>query len=177
MERAEREGLTDGVARAKGMEEKGARVQECYWLRRKMAAFVSAMCEEGHGKKGGEASKLRDAGNAKFAAKQDADSIKLYTQSLIESPETGPEISLALANRSAVLYRLRKYREAVEDIALALRYRYPKNLQYKILQRRGQCLAALGRQAEAEAALKEAVASLDNDVPKMADNKRESLRR
>ena len=81
------------------------------------------MCEEGHGKKGGEASKLRDAGNAKFAAKQDADSIKLYTQSLIESPETGPEISLALANRSAVLYRLRKYREAVEDIALALRYR------------------------------------------------------
>ena len=56
-------------------------------------------------------------------------------------------------------------------------FRYPKNLQYKILQRRGQCLAALGRQAEAEAALKEAVASLDNDVPKMPDNKRESLRR
>ena len=56
-------------------------------------------------------------------------------------------------------------------------FRYPKNLHYKILQRRGQCLAALGRQAEAEAALKEAVASLDNDVPKMPDNKRESLRR
>ena len=62
------------------MEEKVARVQECYWLRRKMAAFVSAMCEEGHGKNGGEASKLRDAGNAKFAAKEDQDSIKLYTQ-------------------------------------------------------------------------------------------------
>ena len=62
------------------MEEKVARVQECYWLRRKMAAFVSSMCENGHGKNGGEASKLRDAGNAKFAAKQDADSIKLYTQ-------------------------------------------------------------------------------------------------
>ena len=60
------------------------------------------MCEEGHGKKGGEASKLRDAGNAKFAAKQDADSIKLYTQSLIESPETGPEIRDELyKNRSS----------------------------------------------------------------------------
>ena len=38
------------------------------------------MCENAHGKNGGEASKLRDAGNAKFAAKEDQDSIKLYTQ-------------------------------------------------------------------------------------------------
>ena len=38
------------------------------------------MCENKHGKNGGEASKLRDAGNAKFAARQDKDSVKLYTQ-------------------------------------------------------------------------------------------------
>ena len=57
-------------------------LQECYWLRRKMASFVSQMCEDGHGKNGGKASKLRDAGNAKFAAKEDHDSIKLYTQVL-----------------------------------------------------------------------------------------------
>ena len=31
-------------------------------------------------------------------------------------------------------------------------FRYPKNLHYKIFQRRGQCLTALGRHAEAEAA-------------------------
>ena len=66
--------------RPKGMEAKIARVQECYWLRRKMASFVSQMCEDGHGKNGGEALKLRDAGNAKFAAKEDLDSIRLYTQ-------------------------------------------------------------------------------------------------
>ena len=66
----------------KGMEAKIARVQECYWLRRKMASFVSQMCEDGHGKNGGKASKLRDAGNAKFAAKEDLDSIRLYTQVL-----------------------------------------------------------------------------------------------
>ena len=54
--------------------------------------------------------------------------------------------------------------------------RYPKNLHYKIFQRRGQCLTALGRHAEAEAALKEAIASLDL-VLKMPENKRESLKR
>ena len=32
--------------------------------------------------------------------------------------------------------------------------RYPKNLHYKIFQRRGQCLTALGKHAEAEDALK-----------------------
>ena len=49
--------------------------------------------------------------------------LPIYFQSLIESPESGPEISLAFANRSAVLYHLRKYKEAVDDIALAFRYR------------------------------------------------------
>ena len=85
-------------------------------------------------------------------------------------------MSLAFANRSAVLYHLRKYGEAVDDIALAFRHRYPKNLQYKIFQRRGQCLTALGRHTEAEAALAEAIASLDF-VSKMPENKRESLKR
>ena len=55
-------------------------------------------------------------------------------------------------------------------------FRYPKNLHYKIFQRRGQCLTALGRHAEAETALTEAIASLDH-VPKMPESKRESLRR
>ena len=32
-------------------------------------------------------------------------------------------MSLAFANRSAVLYHLRKYSEAVDDIALAFRHR------------------------------------------------------
>ena len=49
--------------------------------------------------------------------------LPIHFQSLIESPESGPEISLAFANRSAVLYHLRKYKEAVDDIALAFRYR------------------------------------------------------
>ena len=45
--------------------------------------------------------------------------------------------------------------------------RYPKNLHYKIFQRRGQCLTALGRHAEAESALLEAIASLEFAAPKV----------
>jgi hypothetical protein len=176
MERADKEGLLDVLHKAKGMEDKMGKLQDCFWMRRKMAAFVSQLCENAHGKNGGEASKLRDQGNAKFAAKDDADSIKLYTLSLIEAPEVGPELSLAFANRSAVLYHLKKYAEAVDDIALAFKYRYPKNLHYKIFQRRGQCLTALGRHVEAEAALTEAIASLEYGH-KMPENKKDSLTR
>ena len=52
-------------------------------------------------------------------------------------------------------------------MSIELHPRYPKNLHYKIFQRRGQCLTALGRHAEAEAALLEAIASLEFAAPKV----------
>jgi hypothetical protein len=47
--------------------------------------------------------------------------------------------SLSLANRSAVLFKLKEYRRSVEDIDLALEAGYPVNLRYKVAERRYRC--------------------------------------
>ena len=83
-------------------------------------------------------------------------------------------MSLALANRSACLYHKGNYEKCLHDIGLALRYRYPKNLEYKLLQRKGQCLTKLNNFEEADEALKAAEKALDC-VPKLSSEKRERL--
>jgi hypothetical protein len=47
--------------------------------------------------------------------------------------------SLALANRSAVLFKLAEYARCVEDIELALEAGYPPSLRYKVAERRLRC--------------------------------------
>ncbi len=51
--------------------------------------------------------------------------------------------------RSAALYHLSHYPDCLQDIDLALKYRYPKNLEHKLHQRKGQCLNKIGKHEEA----------------------------
>ncbi len=53
-------------------------------------------------------------------------------------PDTGMsrELSLALANRSAVLFSLKAYHLALDDIKLAFEAGYPDDLRYKLLDRK-----------------------------------------
>ena len=97
-------------------------------------------------------------------------------QSITYAPENGPELSLAFANRSACLYHNKNYEKCLQDIKLALNYRYPKNLEYKLLQRKGQCLTKLKRFNEAEEALIEANKALDL-APSLSNEKREQLQK
>ena len=53
-------------------------------------------------------------------------------------------------------------------------YRFPKNLAYKLHQRRGQCQTKLSRFKEAQMSFCEAVAALEF-VPKLSPKKRDSL--
>lgn len=92
---------------------------------------------------------LRDEGNKFFKAKKFRNSIQLYTESLSWAPFPTDEvsdssISLAFANRSACLFQLAKYQMCLEDIRCAFRYGYPNELRYKLYDRRGQCLLAVG---------------------------------
>lgn len=80
---------------------------------------------------------------------------------MICAPEFGPELSLALANRSACLYHQGYFENCLHDISLALRFRYPRNLEYKLFQRKAQCLTKLSRFKEAEEAFKSANDSLE----------------
>ena len=43
-----------------------------------------------------------------------------------------------------VLLRLNEYEKCLSDISAALHFGYPDNLQYKLYERQGTCLKALG---------------------------------
>ncbi len=67
----------------------------------------------------------------------------LLTQAVIAAPcdpasGRGRDVSVALANRSAVLFSLRAYHLAADDIRLALESGYPEELRFKLLERRAK---------------------------------------
>ena len=97
-------------------------------------------------------------------------------QSIISAPELGPELSLAFANRSACLYHKANYGKCLQDISLALKYKYPKRLEYKLKQRKGQCLTKLKYYEASEKAFLEAIDALDFDS-KMSIEKRQQLQK
>lgn len=62
-------------------------------------------------------------------------------QAVISAPcdlETGKskDLSVALANRSAVLFSLKAYPMALDDIRLALESGYPEDLKFKLIDRK-----------------------------------------
>lgn len=59
------------------------------------------------------ASNFRVQGNEKFRKHDDAGSLVLYTQSVVNAPRDSEELSLALANRSAALFHLGAYQVSI----------------------------------------------------------------
>uniref|UniRef100_A0A0K2TLD8 Protein-lysine N-methyltransferase SMYD4 n=1 Tax=Lepeophtheirus salmonis TaxID=72036 RepID=A0A0K2TLD8_LEPSM len=108
----------------------------------------------------------KEYGTKAYQDKKDIDAIYLYTQAVIAAPtnEKGQskELSLCLANRSAVLFALRAYNLALEDIELALESGYPKELEYKLYERKAKCLMMYKQMKDSEEAYKTALASLDH---------------
>lgn len=72
------------------------------------------------------------------------------------------ELSVILANRSASLYHLERHEYALEDIEEALRLGYPRDLSYKLEERRARCLLGLKRHDEAVEAFRRALQALDD---------------
>ena len=56
----------------------------------------------------------------------------------------GKDFSLAVANRSAVLMRLGHLTLALSDVNLAVRSGYPRDLKYKLLDRKIKLLKMIG---------------------------------
>ncbi|XP_066276682.1 SET and MYND domain-containing protein 4-like [Branchiostoma lanceolatum] len=126
------------------------------------------------GKSAVEATKLREFGNKMFGQKDYESALQMYSESVLRAPfdpdvhhsylhgdmngnsqerdvttDDENEFSLALANRSAVLFNLGKYDLSLKDIELALHHGYPEELKYKLHERKGRCLWNLGRDDEA----------------------------
>ena len=97
----------------------------------------------------------RTAGNQAFQEKKDQEAINLYSEAVFSSDvatEDGKkDCSLALANRSAVWIKLKKYEECLDDINAAIYFQYPQNMLYKLFDRKAKCQTALGQVDDAKA--------------------------
>lgn len=71
------------------------------------------------------------------------------------------ELSIILGNRSAVLYHLELFELSLSDIEEAVRGGYPKELMYKLEERRARCLLALKRHSMAIEAFRRSLKALD----------------
>ena len=118
------------------------------------------------GKDASESKKMKEAGNKAYQDGKDLQALTCYTQvirehnqrsfdkhfcfeidfqAIIFAPvnEDGKskEFSICLANRSAVLFSLKWYKQALDDIQLALLSGYPDELAFKLYERQGKIKA------------------------------------
>jgi len=64
-------------------------------------------------------------------------------------------ICVALANRSAALYHMKQYQLVLDDLTELYRVgAYPKNLQYKVAERKARCFLALEQRLSARDAFR-----------------------
>ncbi len=115
-----------------------------------------------------EADKARIQGNEAFKAKKFSESLKFYNRAVIRAKKSDQVLALSLANRSAALLHLGKFKLAVNDIQLAFASNYPQEKRFKLYLRLAKCYAHLGETAKAKCTLKIAE-SLENDLESVRD--------
>ena len=81
--------------------------------------------------------------------------ITLYTEAMRFAPCNpvlleGEALAWAAANRSAAFYQQQQYRQALEDIEIAIAAGYPTNSIYKLYIRRCKCELEMGRIGKAQ---------------------------
>ena len=112
--------------------------------------FLKLNCEPSYGKSEGDSRRFRELGNKEFKVTEkklsmldyletcqqtgkDVAAIKMFNKAIIKAPVNedgkGKDASLAIANRSAALNKLGLYKNALEDVELALNFGYPKDLR------------------------------------------------
>ncbi|KAL0276412.1 UNVERIFIED_CONTAM: hypothetical protein PYX00_003995 [Menopon gallinae] len=110
-----------------------------------------------------EAKELKEKGNKAFAKGNDREALKLYTESLMKMPQDSEsDLAIVFANRSACLYRMNKFESAITDIENALALNYPKDLRYKVHERKAKCLLAEQRHDEAITEFRTTLQALDD---------------
>lgn len=111
-----------------------------------------------------KAKEHKNYGNKMFSLKRDKEALIEYTKCIALAPEGSEELTLGYANRSAVLYSLRKYKLCLRDIDRIYDV-YPVSLKYKLQERKGKCWMKLGSSEKAKANFMEALVALsENDA-------------
>ncbi|CAL4169390.1 unnamed protein product, partial [Meganyctiphanes norvegica] len=79
-----------------------------------------------------KAVELKNKGNTFFQEKKETHALVMYSQAVTcAPPDVGDILAVAYANRSAVLFHMKKYKLCLEDIALAIESNYPEKLHFK----------------------------------------------
>lgn len=127
-----------------------------------------------------ESKAKKDYGNKAYQAGKDLDALYLYSQAIITCPVGADgksrELAILLANRSAVLFSLKAFPLALDDIELAFEMGYPDDLAFKLYDRRAKCLLPFKRMSEAEAAYKLALQYLDK-AKKLPEEKKKKTQK
>lgn len=115
-----------------------------------------------------EAEKFRNEGNRLYREKKLEQALLAYNYSILAAPHPGldgeaqgSQLSLAFANRSAVLFEMNQYKSALADAERALIFGYPPSKKYRLQERKAKCLQAMGKMEEANAVLEETLSALD----------------
>jgi tetratricopeptide (TPR) repeat protein len=104
--------------------------------------------------------KHRNDGNKLFQKKNNNEALFCYNASVAYAPSNSEELSLAIANRSAVLFELGEYEKCNSDISMAISCGYPEKSLYKLYLRKGKCMKRQGNYADAKFALRKAAETL-----------------
>ncbi|XP_015187287.1 PREDICTED: SET and MYND domain-containing protein 4-like [Polistes dominula] len=111
-------------------------------------------------KDGVKAMSYKNVGNNYFGSEDYGEALDAYSKAVLLAPQK--DLPVMLANRSAALYHLQKYEHALEDIEEAIRLNYPKELRYKVEERRARCFLALKNNAKAIQCFRLALQLLDD---------------
>lgn len=90
-------------------------------------------------------------------------------------PFAANDISIIFANRSAVLYHQAQYDAALKEIERAIEAKYPKDMLYKLKERKARCLLGKKSHIEALKAFQEDIQALDDS--NLPNEKRMKLER
>ena len=119
------------------------------------------------------ANRLKDEGNKLFLNGKDSAALSKYNEAMFQADKSSTTLSVLLANRSAVFYKLGKFELCVKDIRLALAWNYPSKMRYKLVDRRAKCYYQMG---ECEEMVKDVntvkqIFNDNNDIPKDKSDK------
>lgn len=117
--------------------------------------------------------KLRLEGNQLFQHDPDlSKSLEFYNQSICWAEDTGDEMAIGFANRSAVYFEWKMYDLCIENIELAVNARLPERLIDKLNARRADCITLIQKAAIKTAEPPSKIHYIDSLCIKMKDLRR-----
>jgi len=120
---------------------------EFMWNAPVFQSFFKLDSQQSLKKSDGDSRRFREMGNKKFKVGNDEEAIQLFNKAIIKAPVSeagiGKDLSLAVANRSAALFRLKLFNLALADIEYALAAGYPADLRYKLYERKIRILVLI----------------------------------